>query len=93
MSAMTSSFDMTGGVKHACHMTRTPSDPNHRPDRNRRSRLLWSVLLTLAAGAVAVNVFVVDSIRLGALIPILVAGSIAVFSGGRPGACGRRHAK
>ncbi|WP_281247625.1 hypothetical protein [Nocardioides terrae] len=41
----------------------------------------------------AINVVVADSIRLGALIPILVAVAIAMFSGDRAGACGRRHAK
>lgn len=92
---MTSSFDTGRGVKHACHMTQhrsDPSDPNHRPDRTRWSRLLWPVLLTLAAAAVVINV-VVDSIQLGALIPIFVAVWIAMFSGDRRGACGRRHAK
>jgi hypothetical protein len=89
---MTSSFDMDGGVKHPCHVTRTPSDPTHRPVRNPRSRLLWPVLLTLAASAVMINA-ISHSVQLGALIPIFVAVSIAMFSGDRPGLCGRRHAK
>ncbi len=74
-------------------MTRTPPDPDHRPDPNPLSRLLWPVLLTLAAAAIAINVIVVDSIQPGVLIPIFVAAAIAVFSGDRPGGCGRRHAK
>jgi hypothetical protein len=55
--------------------------------------VVWSVLLTLAAAATVINVVVVDSTQLGILIPVFVAVSIAIYSGGRTGACGRRHAK
>ncbi len=89
---MSSVLDIPGGVKHACHVARTPSDPIHRPGQNRRSRLLWFVLLALAGAAVVIN-DIFDFLQLGVLIPIFVAVSIAMFSGERPGACGRRHAK